>query len=672
MGRQSHNPQQEPNTSILATSFLLLGAGASADAKVPMAREFIGSIRRYIESLTPESNAAPLLAAHAEVLRHLERLNRPLTLEPYYELLDDALDAHAETKKGNPPPQVTAVPASRAFERLHYDTKRVIQRECDVTDASRADYLVPLLKRLAELQGFPVVSFNYDNIVELAAAAAGVTIAETVLGETAWHKGEPQAHIELIKVHGSITWHRDHDHHLRRSQRYATSIIRSFGEMRSPILESALIYPSRRKMPLYAPFMHNAQRLQALLSGEGDGPQRKACVAVGYSFPDPHVRAWLFEAMSRRSDLRLYLVDPYPEVAIRNLTINLPTIPWPDRLFILPTFFKPAIQQGFEQFLASAVPYGPQVASVLGDPPHYKPTIPVSRGVSGLAASPDGTRLYMSEAGSDRVLYSDLREVDPTPPRLLANRLRDPRGLAVTAEGDLLVVQNALFRRFFKARGMGTVIRINRHGTRRSLNGPHLSDIRPLAGLLRTGIRSGDLWEIFRSILRWPTDVAITATNAVYVTEARGLTELKPGQLPDRRLEGDLMFNLVSLDLAENNCLLGIDAGVAGATGWGRLKCFEIRDAEVTSRFSPGVEGYPLLQAVCFVPTLRQVVVSQTRVWPHGRLIVLDYPDLDHPRYLEGFDAPTWLAYLPDRDVIAVGVRDGVHLMAAEGLKEAV
>ena len=111
---------------------------------------------------------------------------------------------------------------------------------------------------------------------------------------------------------------------------------------------------------------------------------------------------------------------------------------------------------------------------------------------------------------------------------------------------------------------------------------------------------------------------------------------------------------------------------VACSAGWERLKCFDISGAEVTSRIGPSVERYPLLQAVCFIPTLRQVVVSQTPVWPHGRLILLGYSALNRPRYLTGFDAPTWLAYIPGRDMLAVGVRGEVHLMAMESLREAV
>ena len=80
--------------SVFEDGFLLLGAGASVEAKVPAAFEFIDAIRIYLEGMQPASTREALLAAYDEVLRRLEKAYGPcnVSLEPLYEAIDDSLE----------------------------------------------------------------------------------------------------------------------------------------------------------------------------------------------------------------------------------------------------------------------------------------------------------------------------------------------------------------------------------------------------------------------------------------------------------------------------------------------------------------------------------------------------------------------------------------------------
>lgn len=77
----------------------------------------------------------------------------------------------------------------------------MIQHECFVREAKRVDYLLPLLQKLDAHAPYPVVSLNYDNVIELGCTRSGIRVAEEVLGERI-----RSCDVELVKLHGSVTW----------------------------------------------------------------------------------------------------------------------------------------------------------------------------------------------------------------------------------------------------------------------------------------------------------------------------------------------------------------------------------------------------------------------------------------------------------------------------------
>ncbi len=642
----------------LNDGFLLLGAGASRDAGVPTAAEFVGRIRDHLNKLASPTRDAIL----EEFDRVVALLTRPggaePGLEPFFEAIDDCLDAHysnAESPNG--------LLASRALERIHYETKRVIQEQCDVRDQKRVRYLDALLPRLKAFAPFPIVSFNYDNVVETACNRNRMSFGETVLGERVSNRD-----IDLIKVHGSITWlPRKDGHGLERSNQYGNAIVRQFGELRSAVLETPMIYPSRRKMPIHEPFMQNALRLQNVLR------EKNNCLAVGYSFPDLHVRSWLTKAIEENPDFLLYIVGPAENnPAFANLFTNMPTVAWRQRMRIVDMKFGEAIKAGFESCLAVAKHFGPDVLRTSGSTVRRLNRRLIYRGrSSGMGASPDGGALYISDAANKELLKIDL-ETDAI--SVVATRLKDPRGVAVARDGRVFVVQNRLLRTpLLPTTGAGSVLEISPSHRRRSLTRFQFRDLLALAKLLRKGTRWSELRGSFRSALSWPTDVAWRARDdTVFVTEARALTRVEPNSEPERICEPELAFNLHGLDVAPDGALVGVEQGIGQMFCWGRVERFEFTEAGIRISRSVAAEGLTRLMALCFVPSRRQIVVAQTLTWPLGALLTFDYPFLDNARILRGFDFPQKVEYIPYRDLLAVNTPEGVELIPVAELDHAI
>jgi SIR2-like domain len=528
---------------------------------------------------------------------------------------------------------------------------------------ARVTYIQPLLRRLRDYRPYPIVSLNYDNVVELGCAHAGLRFAERIAGERA-----DRSDIELVKLHGSVTWMQRAGGGVERIRDYGNQILRRLGEVRSPILETPMIYPSRRKLPIHEPFMRNALRFQELLAD----PRFRLCIVVGYSFPDAHVRSWLAEALKARPELRICLVGPTPELrdeALDNLTKNLRTIPWTERLSIVKATFGEAIgarPDGLENAVAAAEPFGPRVA--YGTPAARTRTVRYAHTgrVAGIGAAPDGDALFVSEPGG-RVLKIDLRTDRTT---VVTDRMRDPRGIAVAADGRLFVVENAALQ-WWRRRGVGAIVEIAaRGGSPRVLNRAGIVELIGAFRRYRNGARGDALWADVESLLRWPTDVVIAGDGTVFATEARALVKLDGKKPPQRVAEPALVFNLHGLDPAPDGALVGVEEGVAQDLAWGRVERFVPAPGGMQCMRSEAVEGTPKLMGICFVPPLSKVVVTQGLTWPHGRLIVLDYPSLENARFLDGFDLPGKVKFLPKRDLLAVGTRHGVELVNIAALKK--
>lgn len=182
--------------------FYFLGAGASFPAKVPLARGFVSKIWERVEELAPHDDGL-LRKAFKDVCRFVwNKTHQKIDIEGIYRCIDEAMEAKfagARDKFAQPP----SVAASRSIERLQYEIKKVIQRECSLSEKERVTYLRRIPGWIARCGYLPIVSMNYDNVVELFCQENGIDLVDPVLDGP---RVPGQGGILLLKLHGSITW----------------------------------------------------------------------------------------------------------------------------------------------------------------------------------------------------------------------------------------------------------------------------------------------------------------------------------------------------------------------------------------------------------------------------------------------------------------------------------
>jgi len=341
----------------------LLGAGASKDARLPLANEItaraleqIGSpedfdvpaaaLLNYIVSAiighNGRSGLKPNLPDIETVVSAVELLmeREGLEIVPFVQAWDGPVGSIAAHKTWRPAPKsyfperaartdqtVTRFElnsygkdlAGYVFEELerretqgngdtyrdlHLRLMRDLRTTLSIQDHSALDYLTPLVNH-ASSGASVITTLNYDLTVETAADMKGVSVSRGVdswpdTGQLHFERGA----LKLIKLHGSLDWT-----HQRKTRSWVDHEYRMDPDPflpRSPSdhEEPAVIYGRRGKLRPQGPFLDLRAEFARCLNDTD-------CLAVvGYSFQDDHVnevvRAWL-----RRDQNRwIVVVDP--------------------------------------------------------------------------------------------------------------------------------------------------------------------------------------------------------------------------------------------------------------------------------------------------------------------------------------------------------------------------
>jgi len=161
------------------------------------------------------------------------------------------------------------------------------------------EYLRPLVRH-AHRNNVSIATLNYDNTIELAAAAEGARVFEE-MGEVLSSEEEvdqaAKGYVHLLKLHGSIDWYSlppgSNDGlpatQIRRANRE---------EMLKPRYMPAVIFGQRNKLTAEGPYLR-------LLSSFRDSlAEADSITVIGYSFRDPHVNEFIatwFNAVPTRS-----------------------------------------------------------------------------------------------------------------------------------------------------------------------------------------------------------------------------------------------------------------------------------------------------------------------------------------------------------------------------------
>ena len=190
--------------------------------------------------------------------------------------------------------------SSYALRELREEVVAALRKNVWLDDASKVDYLSPLF-RLAKRQGsLTIASLNYDNAIELAARTgavscfvAGVCPPGLVLDEIADATKNPG--VQLLKLHGSADWWLMSD----------GSVVRRSLHEEDPdaaTAELAILFGGRNKLTASGPFLDLLFAFRLALSAAD------RLTVIGYSFRDPHVNEYIrrwFESPGTSRRLRV-------------------------------------------------------------------------------------------------------------------------------------------------------------------------------------------------------------------------------------------------------------------------------------------------------------------------------------------------------------------------------
>jgi hypothetical protein len=306
---------------------VLLGAGASADAKLPTAfgmteaiAESIYASARAIRNLGDGASEDVVLADTlryvCQVLRHYDAVRGARTLALDVERVFAAVELLSERKALEVTPFVESwqrgaddrdglsEPIYPALMRRMLDELR---RQLDVTGAD-VSYLEPAIVAATKWD-VRIATLNYDRTVEVAGDTAGVRIGTGIhhwvhTGHWSWGASE----IPLLKLHGSIdwAWQDDLPSPGRLPSRFIEETPRPARESRPPVL----VFGLRGKLRAEGPFIAALAEFESWLASA------QRLIVVGYSFRDDHVnqivRRWTYE----RRQQELVIVDPAIPAAI--------------------------------------------------------------------------------------------------------------------------------------------------------------------------------------------------------------------------------------------------------------------------------------------------------------------------------------------------------------------
>jgi len=326
------------------TELVILGAGASADADIPTAREMSAAIASHLESrqsdiagvlhfvvggmlfhlgqtgLNPLAgidveeliSAAELLAERQSLQISpfvsawhptVEWLDRPAGLRqrgfPSHDLAramgslksrDMAKGIEEAIRAGVKPGD------GRVYRQLAREMTGALVALVEIADPSKVDYLTPITARAKERGRLVVATLNYDRSIEIIAERTGCAVDTAI---DSWASGRLSLAAEgivLLKLHGSVDWVADDVVKNGRPMRNLIVRMRD-KESDSDYVRPALVFGQRNKLQVEGPF------LDLLLAFRGELEGAKHVTVIGYSFRDQHVNhylaAWLNADVSR-------------------------------------------------------------------------------------------------------------------------------------------------------------------------------------------------------------------------------------------------------------------------------------------------------------------------------------------------------------------------------------
>ena len=200
----------------------------------------------------------------------------------------------------------------RLMDRMILSLRRLVH----IGDPACVEYLFPIID-LSDTQGLlTVATLNYDRSLEIACERAGATfstgIAEwTATGAFDW----PEGGLQLLKLHGSIDWAVTSEH--GTPGQLARQVIEVTTTPDTDQRPPAVIFGQREKLRAEGPFLELLSQFRLQLE------QADELVIVGYSFRDLHINEGIRRWINGSDTRRIVVLDP--SFGQRQINWNRPT-----------------------------------------------------------------------------------------------------------------------------------------------------------------------------------------------------------------------------------------------------------------------------------------------------------------------------------------------------------
>ncbi len=273
------------------------GAGASVEAGVP---DTAGLLSDFVESLpTEKAGAVRNFLNRLEGWAQTQAPRRLLDLELVLETLQHAVNWKSDPLAAFVPGELEV----KAVEPEHLlRSLRDFVKDRVMVEAENIKYLAPLRGFIDQYKPLNVFSANYDTAIEVLCAEHKLKYRDGF--DEVWNPSvfdEPDIHVRLFKIHGSVTWYRtDRGRFVKITTVVKGSRVELFTKEQA---ELVMLYPAQK-------FEYVEPLFELTLQMKRELAQCRTLFVVGYSFRDEHIRRLFWDIAREYSDFYVVLIDP--------------------------------------------------------------------------------------------------------------------------------------------------------------------------------------------------------------------------------------------------------------------------------------------------------------------------------------------------------------------------
>ena len=278
---------------------ILLGAGASVEAKLPTAKELT---KKLLNSFPDESQEKRVL----EFVQNRIKKNEKDVVD--IEQLLNAVEDIAHTLDLYTPLPLSELAFAEdlpRFSRNLVEKSKEALRDHLLCDKDKLSYLEPLADFLKKRKKTVIVTLNYDDVIERLFEKHDIPYSYSLnvnkinFGESSSKVTPSKEGVHLVKLHGSLNWYLEDWTEMGSlsASRFFIGPWRMSEEERTsnPAARPAIIFGQRNKLTAEGPFP------DLFLAFRDELCKTEKLTIIGYSFRDFHVNHMIIKWLARNS-----------------------------------------------------------------------------------------------------------------------------------------------------------------------------------------------------------------------------------------------------------------------------------------------------------------------------------------------------------------------------------